>query len=154
MSEVCIWWCNLPRKSNQSIVFNPYGVTVFSTLLQYSSLLVGSDPSVLSIRVIPLWSFEEKCSKTCGCIFSSPLLIFWLLQLSLNLLVVEPTYCSPHALQESKKIKHLSLHLSWWFILFCSLVWSDWKTSVSETFKHTKQRLLLHFSEPTFLSRG
>ena len=33
-------------------LFNPYGVTVFSTLLQYSSLLLGSDPFVLSIRVI------------------------------------------------------------------------------------------------------
>ena len=28
------------------------GVTVFSTLFQYSSLLVGSDPLVLLIRVI------------------------------------------------------------------------------------------------------
>ena len=30
----------------------PYEVIVFSTILQYSSILVGSDPSALSIRVI------------------------------------------------------------------------------------------------------
>ena len=35
-----------------SIVSNSHGVTVFNTVLQYLSLLVGSDPSVLSTRVI------------------------------------------------------------------------------------------------------
>ena len=49
-------------------MFNPYGVTVFSTLLHYFALLVGSNPSVLLGVILqsskkPLWSFKEKCSK-------------------------------------------------------------------------------------------
>ena len=82
---------------------------------QYSSLLVGSVPSVLSIRVMlqsskkPLWSFEEKCSNQVAAYFPPFFLLrdYFLCKcfsfhLSLNVSVMKSTYCKPHTLQESK----------------------------------------------------
>ena len=42
---------------------NPYSDTVFSTLLQYSYLLVESAPSVLSIKIIVQSSKKPLCPK-------------------------------------------------------------------------------------------
>ena len=82
---------------------------------QYSSLLVGSVPSVLSITVMlqsskkPLWSFEEKCSNQVAAYFPPFFLLrdYFLCKcfsfhLSLNVSVMKSTYCKPHTLQESK----------------------------------------------------
>ena len=55
-SEKCIRAC---RNNHQFKVFNPKGATVFKYFLQYSSLLVGFEPSVLSISVI-LHSFKKQ----------------------------------------------------------------------------------------------
>ena len=64
-----------------SSILRPKGTIVFRALLQYSSLLRGSDGSVLSINVIEaslkkqLWLLLQKCSKSC-CMHVSPAITF------------------------------------------------------------------------------
>ena len=68
--------------ASYSSTLKPYGTKVLSLFLQNSSLLVGSDGSVLSIKTIstslikPLWPSLKKWSWKYFCIQSSPLSAF------------------------------------------------------------------------------
>ena len=118
---------------------------IFNVLLQWSSLLFGLLPSVLSINVMEmfsrksLWSSLSNCLNTRSLIHVSFLVNLWSLYIYLKLLVVPPTYCFLNWLHVSWYVKHMSSQSSLWFTLYVLIVTVLANKSIFEILTHILQ---------------